>query len=73
MPQYSSTVGGQTYRFDDLRALLACASSRRSGDELAGLCAASDQHRIAARYALADLPLKVFLDMTRRRLRRFPA
>jgi ethanolamine ammonia-lyase large subunit len=62
MPSYSSTLAGQTYRFDSLKALLACASSRRSGDELAGLCASSDQQRIAARYALADLPLKTFLD-----------
>ena len=64
MPQYASTVAGQTYRFDDLKALMACASSRRSGDELAGLCATSDQHRIAARYALADLPLSTFLNDT---------
>jgi ethanolamine ammonia-lyase large subunit len=64
MPQYASTVAGQTYRFEDLKALLACASSRRSGDELAGLAASSDQHRIAARYALADLPLAAFLTET---------
>jgi ethanolamine ammonia-lyase large subunit len=61
MPHYTSTVAGQTYRFDSLKALLACASSRRSGDELAGLCATSDQQRVAARYALADLPLKTLL------------
>jgi ethanolamine ammonia-lyase large subunit len=64
MPPYASTVAGQTYRFDDLKALMACASSRRSGDELAGLAATSDRRRIAARHALADLPLKAFLNET---------
>jgi ethanolamine ammonia-lyase large subunit len=64
MPPYASTVAGQTHRFEDLKALLACASSRRSGDELAGVAATSDRRRIAARYALADLPLKTFLSET---------
>jgi ethanolamine ammonia-lyase large subunit len=62
MSRYSSTVRGQCFRFDDLKSVLACASSRRSGDELAGLCATSDQQRVAARYALADLPLTTFLN-----------
>ncbi|MCK8783195.1 ethanolamine ammonia-lyase subunit EutB [Roseomonas sp. NAR14] len=59
---YAWTLGGERHRFDDLRALLAAASPRRSGDELAGLAAASEAARIAARYALADLPLRRFLD-----------
>jgi ethanolamine ammonia-lyase large subunit len=58
---YTATVGSTHYRFEDLRALMACASPRRSGDELAGLAAASEAERVAARFALADLPLKVFL------------
>jgi ethanolamine ammonia-lyase large subunit len=62
MPHYAASVAGQTYRFEDLKVLLARASARRSGDELAGLSASSDQHRIAARYALADLPLTAFLE-----------
>lgn len=62
MAVYHADLGGRRYRFEDLRALLAAASPRRSGDELAGLAAASEAERIAARYALADLPLKVFLD-----------
>ena len=53
--------GGETHVFDDLATLLACASPRRSGDELAGLAASSDKRRVAARMALADLPLKTFL------------
>jgi ethanolamine ammonia-lyase large subunit len=59
---YSHTVGNHTYRFADLRTLLARASPARSGDELAGVAAACEQERMAARLALADLPLRRFLD-----------
>lgn len=59
---YHHDLGGQRYRFDDLRSLMACASPRRSGDELAGLAAETDEQRMAARYCLADLPLRTFLD-----------
>jgi ethanolamine ammonia-lyase large subunit len=61
MPNYVTNFGGETHRFDDLKAVLACASARRSGDELAGLAAESDAQRVAARAVLADLPLKIFL------------
>ena len=37
------------------------ASPRRSGDELAGIAADSDEQRVAARLVLADLPLAMFL------------
>ncbi len=59
---FSHTVGAHTYRFPDLRTLLARAGPARSGDELAGVAAASEQERVAARMALADLPLRHFLD-----------
>ncbi len=59
---YHSSLGINRHRFDDLKTLLACASPRRSGDELAGLAADSDERRVAARHALAELPLRVFLD-----------
>jgi ethanolamine ammonia-lyase large subunit len=62
MTERHSLAGGERHVFADLRALLAAASPRRSGDELAGLAAASDARRVAARMALADLPLAVFLD-----------
>ncbi len=62
MAHYQTRLGVRSYRFDDLRQLLACASPRRSGDELAGIAAHSDEQRIAARLCLAELPLKVFLD-----------
>ncbi len=61
---YRSNVGGTHYVFDDLRSLLACASPDRAGDRLAGLAAANGQERVAARMALADLPLARFLDET---------
>ena len=56
------TIHGVTYTFDSLKDLLAKATSARSGDELAGLAARSDVERVAARMALADLPLATLLD-----------
>jgi len=62
MAGHSHTLGSHLYRFDDLKTLLARASPRRSGDELAGIAARSDEERIAARLVLADLPLKALLE-----------
>jgi ethanolamine ammonia-lyase large subunit len=45
----------------NLRELLAKASPRRSGDELAGIAAASAEERVRAQMRLADTPLKAFL------------
>ena len=59
---YRSDTGGTRYVFDDLRTLLARASPDRAGDRLAGLAAESGKERVAARMALADLPLARFLD-----------
>ncbi len=61
MAEYRHDLRRTRYTFSDLRALMAAASPRRSGDELAGLAARSDAERIAARYTLADLPLSTFL------------
>jgi len=61
MATYKHRLWQETYVFEDLKTLLGKASPRRSGDELAGLAASSDVERIAARYALADLPLATFL------------
>ncbi len=49
--------------FSQLTTLLAKASPARSGDALAGIAAQSAIERIAAQMALADLPLKTFLDV----------
>jgi len=59
---FSHTIGGASYSFDSLAELLARATPARSGDELAGICAATAEERIAAQMALADLPLKRFLN-----------
>jgi len=61
MSGYSHTVGQSVYRFADLKTLLAKATPARSGDDLAGLSAASAEERVAAQMALADLPLSTFL------------
>jgi len=58
---YSATVGKRRYVFGDLKTLLAKASPPRSGDQLAGVSAETGEERIAAQYALADLPLAAFL------------
>ena len=42
--------------------MLARASPRRSGDELAGIAASSQEERVAAQYCLADVELAAFLD-----------
>ena len=44
--------------------MLAQASPLRSGDQLAGLAAETQTRRVAAQWALADLPLTVFLSDT---------
>jgi ethanolamine ammonia-lyase large subunit len=58
---YSATIGARRYTFGDLATLLAKASPLRSGDQLAGLAAETGEERVAAQYALADLPLVTFL------------
>lgn len=58
---YKATLGGETFRFADLRELMAKATPARSGDQLAGIAADSAQERVAAREALADLPLATFV------------
>ncbi len=59
---HAATVNGTRYTFDSLRTLLARATPLRSGDMLAGLAAESASERVAAQLALADLPLRAFLN-----------
>lgn len=59
---YATTIRGTSYRFPDLKTLMAKATPLRSGDCLAGIAAASAAERVAAQMALADLPLSVFLN-----------
>ncbi|MCO3586085.1 ethanolamine ammonia lyase large subunit, partial [Pseudomonas aeruginosa] len=62
MARFTHSVGGETYRFDSLKDVMAKASPARSGDFLAGVAASNDGERVAAQMALADIPLKHFLD-----------
>ena len=59
---YRASLGSETFHFDSLAALLAMATPARSGDELAGVAAHSAAQRVAARIALADVPLTRFLN-----------
>jgi len=61
---YRHTIGNTAYTFASLRDLLAKATPPRSGDRLAGVAADTAEQMIAARMALADLPLRQFLDET---------
>ena len=58
---YKTTLAHRTYRFGSLKDLLAKASPARSGDVLAGISADSAEERMAAKMALADVPLRDIL------------
>ena len=62
MSGFAFSAGGERFRFADLKDLLAKATPARSGDQLAGLAAHSELQRVAAQMALAELPLRHFLD-----------
>jgi ethanolamine ammonia-lyase large subunit len=59
---FSHSIGNRKYSFRSLRELLAKATPLRSGDVLAGVAASSAEERVAAQYALADLPLTRFCE-----------
>src|ERR1700710_2548750 len=61
---YRHVIDATSYVFPDLRDLLAKATPPRSGDRLAGIAADSAAQMIAARIALADVPLQQFLHET---------
>ena len=58
---YRHTLGGERYRFADLKDVMAKATPLRSGDQLAGIAAATAAERMAAKMCLAELPLSHFL------------
>jgi ethanolamine ammonia-lyase large subunit len=62
MTHWRAQVGARAYQFASLRELMAKATPRRSGDELAGVAAASAEERVAAQMILADVPLTRFLE-----------
>src|SRR5437868_2171197 len=61
---YRHTIGAHSWVFKNLRDLMAKATPPRSGDRLAGVAAETAEEMIAARMALADVPLKQFLHET---------
>jgi ethanolamine ammonia-lyase large subunit len=61
MARWHCNTGARSYQFDALPELMAKATPRRSGDELAGVAASSAEERVAAQTCLAEVPLKLFL------------
>src|SRR5262245_55339296 len=59
---YAARIGHISYTFPDLATLMAKASPLRSGDRPAGIAAETGEERVAAQYALAEAPLRTFLD-----------
>lgn len=59
---YKINIGHLTYKFDSLKELMAKATPRRSGDELAGIAARSMEEHVAAQMCLAEVPLARFLE-----------
>jgi ethanolamine ammonia-lyase large subunit len=64
MTTYRQQLTGTTYEFRGIVDLLAKATPRRSGDELAGCAARTEAERVAAQWALADVALDTFLTET---------
>jgi ethanolamine ammonia-lyase large subunit len=60
--RYQHTIGPATWQFQDLKEVMAKATPLRSGDQLAGIAAATAAERMAARMCLAELPLSRFLE-----------
>lgn len=54
----STRLFGKNYKFKSIKDVMARANEARSGDELAGIAAATEQERIAAKMVLADLTLR---------------
>src|SRR5881396_1237380 len=54
----AATLRGTTYRFADLKDVLAKANEEKSGDKLAGVAAATATERVAAKLVLAEVTLR---------------
>ncbi len=53
-----TTLLGKTYTFSGVKEVLAKANEEKSGDQLAGLAAATAQERVAAKVVLSQLTLR---------------
>jgi ethanolamine ammonia-lyase large subunit len=56
------TIRSTRHVFRDLRDVLAKAGEEKSGDQLAGIAAATEAERVAAKMVLADMPLSRFIE-----------
>ena len=59
---FAHVIRGERFVFRDLRELFAKANEAKSGDALAGIAAVSERERVAAKFALADVPLGTIVD-----------
>ena len=57
MSRLATTLLGRTHAFASLKEVLAKANEPKSGDVLAGLAAADERERVAAKLVLADVTL----------------
>src|SRR5215831_1021 len=55
---YQTTIRGEHFQFAGLRTVFARANEEKSGDRLAGLAAATERERVAAKRVLADVTLE---------------
>lgn len=54
---YSIILNNKKYIFKDIKSLMACANEEKSGDRLAGIAAADNMERSAAKSILADVTM----------------
>jgi ethanolamine ammonia-lyase large subunit len=59
---FTHTARGERFTFADLRELLAKANEPKSGDALAEIAARTERERVAAKLALADVPLATIVE-----------
>ena len=57
----AATLRGTTFRFRDLADVMAKANEEKSGDQLAGVAAASATERVAAKLVLSEFTAAHFL------------
>lgn len=55
---FKTSLFGNTYKFNDVKEVLAKANEEKSGDALAEIAAESTVERIAAKVVLADMTLE---------------
>jgi ethanolamine ammonia-lyase large subunit len=62
MSDYKIILNQKIFSFSNLKTLLAKATPRRSGDELAGVAASTEEERVAAQHCMANISLREFYD-----------